>query len=433
MVDKVCLAYLAYIRDTSAETPSLEPILVVTEFAEMAPTEVKELKEWLQDLLSKGFIYPSVSPWGAPVLFVKKKDRSMRMCVDYRQLNKVTIKNKIREEHERHLRIVLETLIEKRLYAKFSKCDFWLSSMAFLGHMVSKDGIMVDPQKIEAVRDWGRPTTVSEVRSFVGLASYYQRFIEGFSAIASPLTRLTQKAVPFQWSDECEASFRKLKALLTSAPILTLPVEGEGFTVYCDASRLGLGCVLMQKGKVIAYASRQLKVHEKNYPVHDLELAVVVFALKIWRHYLYGVHCEANVVADAFSRKSVSIGSLACLHIGEIPLAREIQSLANSLARLDISEPGRVFACVEARSSLLEQIRALQFDDPKLCKIRYKVLKGKASESRLDEEGILRIKGRVCVPQTGDLTTLIMEEAHSSRYSIHPSAMKMYRDLKQRH
>ncbi|XP_060202552.1 uncharacterized protein LOC132630973 [Lycium barbarum] len=107
------------------------------------------------------------------------------------------------------------------------------------------------------------------------------------------------------------------------------------------------------------------------------------------------------------------MGSLACLHIGERPLAREIQSLANSLARFDISEPGRVLACVEVRSSLLEQIRALQFDDPKLCKIRDKVLKGKASESRLDEEGILRIKGRVCVPQTGDLTTLIMEEAHS--------------------
>ena len=117
-------------------------------------------------------------------------------------------------------------------------------------------------------------------------------FVEGFSSIASPLTRLTQKEVIFQWSDKCEVSFQRLKTLLTTAPILTLPVEGEGFVVYCDASRVGLGCVLMQKGRVIAYASRQLKVHEKNYPIHDLDLASVLFALKIWRHYLYGVHCE---------------------------------------------------------------------------------------------------------------------------------------------
>ncbi|XP_060178088.1 uncharacterized protein LOC132608024 [Lycium barbarum] len=241
------------------------------------------------------------------------------------------------EEHERHLRIVFKTLRDKRLYAKFSKCDFSLSSLAFLGHVVSKDGIMVDPQNIEVVRDWGRPTTVSEVWSFDGLPSNYQRFVEGFSDLASLLTKLTQT-----------------------------------------------------KGKVIAYVSRQLKVHEKNYPVNDLELVEVVFALKIWRHYLYGVPCE----------------------IRERPLAREIQSLANSLVRIDISEPRR-------------------FDDPKLCKIRDKVLNGNAREARLNEEGILRIKGRVSVPRTGDLTTLIMEEAHGSRYFIHRGVMKMHRDLKQ--
>ena len=179
----------------------------------------------------------------------------------------------------------------------------------------------------------------------------------------------------FQWSDECEESFQKLKTLLTSAPVLTLPEEGVDFTVYCDASGVGLGGVLMQKGKVIAYASRQLKSHEKNYPTHDLELAAVVFVLKLWRHYLYGVHCEiftdhrslqyifsqrdlnlrqrkwlellkdydvtilyhpgkANVVADALSRKTPSMGSLAALSIEERPLARDVQILANSLVRL---------------------------------------------------------------------------------------------------
>ncbi|XP_075096267.1 uncharacterized protein LOC142174380 [Nicotiana tabacum] len=137
-----------------------------------------------------------------------------------------------------------------------------------------------------------RPTLVSDIRSFLGLAGYYRHFVEGFSSISSPLTRLTQKKVKFQWSDACEKSFEELKKRLTSAPVLTLLEGNEGFVVYCDASGVGLGCVLMQHGKVIAYASRQLKAHEKNYPTHDLELAVVVFALKIWRHYLYGVHVD---------------------------------------------------------------------------------------------------------------------------------------------
>ena len=152
--------------------------------------------------------------------------------------------------------------------------------------MVSKDGVMVDPYKIEALKSWVRPTNVSEIRRFVGLASYYRRFVKGFSSIASQLTNLTKKNVPFVWSDECEESFQSLKTLLTTAPILTLLVEGKNFIVYCDASYFGLGVVLMQERNLIAYDSRQLKVHECNYPTHDLELASVVFALKQWRHYL---------------------------------------------------------------------------------------------------------------------------------------------------
>ena len=146
--------------------------------------------------------------------------------------------------------------------------------------MVSKDGVMVDPSKIETVKNWVRPTNVSEIRSFVGLSSYYRRFVKGFSSIASQLTNLTKQNIPFVWSDECEESFQKLKTLLTTAPILTLPVEGKNFIVYCDASYSCLGAVLMQEKNVIAYASRQLKVHERNYPTHDLKLAAVVFELK---------------------------------------------------------------------------------------------------------------------------------------------------------
>ena len=157
--------------------------------------------------------------------------------------------------------------------------------MAFLRHIVSKDEIMVDPRKNKAMQQWPRPTLVIEIRSFLGLAGYYHCFVKNFLKTVAPLTKLTQKNVKFQWSDACEESFQKLKACLTSAPVLVLPSGSGGFSVYCDASRVRLGCVLMQNDRVIAYASRQLKRHEQNYPTHDLEMVVVIFALKVWRHY----------------------------------------------------------------------------------------------------------------------------------------------------
>ena len=352
----------------------------------MAPTELKELKTQLQELLDKGFIRPSVSPWGAPVLFIQKKDGTLRMCIDYQKINKVTVKNKYllpriedlfdqlrgasvfskidlqsgyyqlrvkevdvpkiafrtcyshyeflvmpfgltnapaafmdlmnrvfhpyldqfvvvfidnilvyskdAQEHEHHLRIVLQTLRENQLFAIISKCDFWLKEVSFLGHIVSAEGIRVDPVKIEAIVNWKPPRNVTEVRSFLGLAGYYRRFVQGFSVIASSLTRLLRKGVKFEWDDKCQSSFERLKEILIEAPVLIQPTSGRDYTVYSDASRIGLGCILMQDGKVVAYASRQLKSHEKNYPTHDLELAAVVFALKIWRHYLYGEKCR---------------------------------------------------------------------------------------------------------------------------------------------
>ena len=181
---------------------------------------------------------------------------------------------------------------EKKLFAKFSKCEFWLDQVVFLGHVVSQEGISVDQSKIDAVLKWSQPTNITEVRSFLGLAGYYRRFVEGYAKIAMPLTRLTRKNQRFEWNEECKNSFQELKRRLTCTPILIIPSSGIGFQVYCDASRKGLGCVLMQNGNVVAYASRQLKDYEQNYPTHDLELAAVVFALKIWRHYLYGGKCE---------------------------------------------------------------------------------------------------------------------------------------------
>ncbi|MEJ1821095.1 reverse transcriptase family protein [Escherichia coli] len=213
-------------------------------------------------------------------------------------IDDILVYSKNAELHREHLRTILEMLRAERLYAKYSKCEFWLKEVMFLGHIVSAEGIKVDPVKVEAVSNWKVPTNANEVRSFLGLAGYYRRFIEGFSKLARPMTQQLRKGIKFSWSEACEASFQELKKKLTTAPVLAVPEGNDGFVVYTDASKLGLGCVLMQNGKVIAYASRQLKPHELSYPTHDLELAAVVHALKIWRHYLYGVKCEIDHITS---------------------------------------------------------------------------------------------------------------------------------------
>ena len=172
-----------------------------------------------------------------------------------------------------YLWIVLTQLREHKLYVKFSKCEFWLDQGQFLGHVLTPEGISVDPSKVQDVLNWKSPKSVDQIRQFLGLAGYYQRFISKFSKVAQPMTKLLQKDVKFVWSPGCEEAFQALKRFLTSAPILAQPDIDSSFDVYCDASRTGLGCVLMQDGRVIAYASRQLKKHEMNYPSHDLELA----------------------------------------------------------------------------------------------------------------------------------------------------------------
>ena len=241
------------------------------------------------------FLVMSFGLTNAPITFM---DMMNRVFKDYLEkfmivfIDDILVYSQSETEHEQHLRLVLQRLKEHKLYAKFSKCEFWLPQVTFLGHIVSKEGILVDPSKIEAVRDWPRPSSVPELRSFLGLEGYYRRFVEGFSRIATPLTELTRKKTKYVWTDRCENSFKELKRRLITAPVLSLPTDNEKFVVYCDASRQGLGCVFMQAGKVIAYASRQLKEYEQRYPTHDLELAVVVFVLKIWRHYLYGEKCE---------------------------------------------------------------------------------------------------------------------------------------------
>ncbi|GJW26734.1 putative reverse transcriptase domain-containing protein [Tanacetum coccineum] len=238
-----------------------------------------------------------VMPFGltnAPAVFM---DLMNRVCKPYLDkfvivfIDDILIYSKDEREHEEHLKAILELLKKEKLYAKFSKCEFWIPKVQFLGHVIDSRGIHVDPAKIESIKDWASPKTPTEIRQFLGLAGYYRRFIEGFSKIAKSMTKLTQKGIKFDWGEKEENAFQLIKQKLCSAPILALPEGSEDFVVYCDASHKGLGAVLMQREKVIAYASRQLKVHEKNYTTHDLELGSVVFALKIWRHYLYGTRC----------------------------------------------------------------------------------------------------------------------------------------------
>ncbi|KAL0402680.1 UNVERIFIED_CONTAM: Retrovirus-related Pol polyprotein from transposon [Sesamum latifolium] len=255
--------------DFAIETlPGVAPISIAP--YRMAPVELLELKKQLEELLEKGFIQPSTSPWGALVLFVKKKDGSMRLCVDYRQLNRLRIAEKDISKTAFHTRYghyeflvmpfgltnaaeafmalmnrtfqeYLDRFIlkEKELYAKLSKCEFWVNQVVFLGHVISGDGVMPDPSKVKAVMEWRIPKNATEVRSFLELAGYYRRFVEGFSIIAGPLTKLLRKGVAFQWTEQCQQSFDKLKRRLTSTPILTLPSGSGGFVVYTDASNRG--------------------------------------------------------------------------------------------------------------------------------------------------------------------------------------------------
>ena len=196
-----------------------------------------------------------VMPFGltnAPAAFMDLMNRVFQPYLDKFVIvfiDDILVYSASEEDHTQHLRVVLNILREKQLYAKYSKCEFWLHEVSFLGHVVSGEGISADPKKVEAIIKWEQPKNVAEVRSFLGLAGYYRRFVEGFSRISAPLSQLTRKGVKFSWNEKCEKSFQELKTRLTSAPILALPSSGKEFVVFSDASHQGLGCVLMQEGK----------------------------------------------------------------------------------------------------------------------------------------------------------------------------------------
>ncbi|WVZ52246.1 LOW QUALITY PROTEIN: hypothetical protein U9M48_003328 [Paspalum notatum var. saurae] len=519
----------------------------------MAPDELKELKTQLQEHLDKGFIRPSSSPWGCPALFVEKKDQGgKRLCVDYRPLNAVTVKNKyplphidilfdqlagarvfskidlrsgyyqikIREEdipktafstryglyeylvmsfgltnapaffmymmnsvfmneldkfvvvfiddiliyskneEERTLADCTHSAREHKLYAKFSKCAFWLKEVSFLGHILSEKGA-VDPGKVESVLNWKQPESVSEIRSFLGLAGYYRRFIKDFSKTAKPMTSLTKKNAKYTWSPKLLPS---LKRSLTTAPVLAQPDVTKPFDVYCDASGNGLGCMLMQEGRVVAYASRQLRKHEANYPTHDLEAGEQWYThrkyggticntchiytdhkslkyiltqpelnmrqrwwLELIKDYDLEIHYhpgKANVVADALSRlahcnviEARPTVRVLCCEIDEIELPTEQLAELYNL----IIEP-----------TIKEQIITAQKQDKGMAFIREGMDEKKRACFTLDDQGVLWFKNRLVVPKDMELRKRILDEAHMSMFTMHPGSNKMYQDLKQK-
>jgi hypothetical protein len=352
----------------------------------LSATELAELKKQLAELEAAGFIRPSKSPFGAPILFVKKKDGTMRMCIDYRALNRITVKNsyplprvdelfdrlqgaryfskidlrsgyhQIRiapedvpktafrtryghyefmvlpfgltnapatfmhlmhqtmrplldecalvflddiliysrtlEDHQQHVRRVLDALREQKLYAKESKCEFFKHEVEFLGHRVGRDGVRMMEDKVQAIREWPTPRSVRDVRAFLGTAGYYRKFIRDFSTIAAPLSELTKDSVKFEWAAPHESAFVQLKAAIAQGPVLILPDPSLPFVVHTDASGFAVGAVLQQdQGKglqPIAFLSKKMSDAETRYPVHEQELLAIIQALSAWRHYLHG-------------------------------------------------------------------------------------------------------------------------------------------------
>eukprot|EP00253_Pinus_taeda_P020204 PITA_20204 len=489
----------------------------------MSVPELTELKMQLQELLEKNYIHPSVSPWGALVLFVKKKDGTLRMCIDYRQLNKLTIKNKyplpridelfdqvkgatmfskidlrsgyhqIRikdediaktafrtryghyefvvlpfgltnapatfmclmnsifhpyldqfvlifiddiliysrtiEEHHEHLRIVLQTLREHQLYAKFSKCDFFKEEIQYLGHVITKDGIAVDPEKIKAIMEWPVPKDVADVRSFMGLAEYYRRFVEGFSKVAFPITSLQKKGKLFHWTPNCQKSFERLKHLLTTAPILSIADPNKDYVVLTDASKEGLGGVLMQEGRVIAYESRKLKEHEQKYSAYDLELAVVIHALKMWRHYLLGrkflLHTDHHNLTNYFSQPTLNarqarwVDFLSGFDFDIKHLQGKENKVADALSRkvqnlYEVSISGW-------KSPFLEMIKEIADLDAEYQQLKLQIQQSARENSQqeyeLDDAGRIYFQKQLYVPNQGKIRNLIMDEFHVSHYA----------------
>jgi hypothetical protein len=505
----------------------------------MSASELDELKKQLDDLIAAGFIQPSKSPFAAPVLFVKKKDGSMRMCVDYRDLNKITIKNryplpridelfdrlkgakcfskidlrsgyhqvrihpddvpktafrtryghyeflvlpfgltnapatfmhlmqsvfgphldsfvivflddiliysKTNEEHEQHVRSVLELLRKHKLYAKMSKCEFFKSSISFLGHVVNSDGITMEQDKVKAIREWPPPKSITEVRSFLGLAGYYRRFVKNFSDISAPLTELLQTDVKWEWNDRQQQSFNELKDSISSAPVLVIPDDSLPFVVTTDASVYAVGATLSQdhgKGQQpIAFLSHKLHSAEQRYPTHEQELLAIIIALKEWRHYLHGR--KFKIITDHRSIQFLS--TQPNLSPRQIRWSESLQQfdyevqykpgktnvVADALSRRsdhrNSSVPTQLSNLVASTHSiandLLVQVKSAYQNDPTCLELLANNTTNRKSLYQIRNQLIFS-GNQLYIPADDSIKSALMKEAHDSATSGHVGMTK---------
>ena len=491
----------------------------------MSPKELTELKIQLGELLDSGKIQPSIAPYGAPVLFQEKADGSLRLCVDYRGLNKVTIKNKYpvpliadlfdrlsrarvftkldlrsgywqvriapedvpkttmvtrygsyeflvmpfgltnapatfcnlmsdvfrdildkfvvvylddivvysesMEEHWGHLREVLDRLREHKLYVKQEKCEFGLEEISFLGHRIGHGEVRMEESKVKAVVEWPTPTRVTELRSFLGLANYYRKFIHGYSHVVSPLTDLLRKNQSWAWSEPCQAAFDKLKVAISSEPILKLPDFSQPFEVVTDASDKAVGGVLQQGGHPIAFESWKLKDAETRYSTHEKEMLAVVHCLRVWRVYLLGVKfiVITDNVANTFFKTQKKLSPrqarwqefLAEYDFEWLHRPGKSNQVADALSRKNMES---VAAVSGIETELLGQVRELARQDTEYKKLVDRIREGLVRKYWLDDGIIYASGGRLYVP-TGRLRRKLMEESHDTQWAGHPGMDRM--------
>jgi hypothetical protein len=497
----------------------------------MSRMELEELKKQIDELIDKGFIRPSQSPYGAPVLFVKKKDGSMRLCVDYRALNKITVKNKYplprvedlidqlqgatvfskidlrsgyhqirideddidktafrtryghyeflvlpfgltnapatfmelmqqifhqyldtfvivflddilvysknKEDHDKHLRIVLDVLREHKLYAKLSKCDLYKPSVTFLGHIVSSDGVHMEPEKVKAIQDWPTPKSVKEVRSFLGLAGFYRKFIKNFSMICSPITELLKKDNKFEWTDEHESAMKKLKVAVTTAPVLINPDPSLPFTVVTDASGYAIGAALCQnKGtglQPVSFMSKKMLPAEMNYPVHEQELLAIICALREWKHYLHGqpfkVMTDHRSLQYLQTQPHLSARQTRWSEFLQLfDYTIEYQEgksnvVADALSRRPDHREVNAVSTIDYSNTLLKEIKdAYKNDD--VCVQLMQNGKSETDDAITIRDGLIYHDEALYIPAHEPIKTQLLSEAHDAKISGHVGMTK---------
>ncbi|PWA81445.1 hypothetical protein CTI12_AA187700 [Artemisia annua] len=401
----------------------------------MSPPELEELRKQLKDLLDAGYIRPSKSLYGAPVLFQRNKDGSLRMCIDYRALNKVTIKNKypiplIADLFDQLGKARYFSKLDLRsgyyqLYVKLEKCSFAQDKVEFLGHKIKDGGLMMDGAKVKAIQEWEAPIKVTELRSFLGLVNYYRRFIMGYSAITSPLTDLLKKNKAWMWDEKCQAAFENLKKAVIEEPVLRLPDVTMPFELYTDASDFAIGGVLMQDGHPNAFESRKLNETERKYTVQEKEMTAIIHCLRIWRHYLLGLKfvIKTDNVATSYFQTQKKLSPKQARwqdFLAEFDYQLEYKPGKANVVADALSRKAEFAAITQAQFFLQDRIKEGLEHDPFAKKIVDLEKEGKTRRFWLKGDMLFTKGDRLYMPKWGNLRLVILKECHDSKWAGHP-------------